>query len=149
MASCLLLLTKQLVLYFSLFSKLCENRGVTLPILGSGRDISPAMPRFLLQTGECAAAQPAKLSIVVPQHLLNLFHVEGQGNATFSLHRTQGRGDHGRNHAKWGSNSKRARRAALQVSPHGHWLTTWVKGLSEESGFTTTLEKHQHKHKLG
>lgn len=26
---------------------------------------------------------------------------------------------------------------------------TWVKGLSEESGFTTTLEKHQHKHKLG
>lgn len=52
----------------------------------------------------------------------------------FSLHRTQGQGDHGRNRAKWGSNSKRARRAALQVSPHSHWLTTWVKGLSEESG---------------
>lgn len=48
-----------------------------------------------------------------------------------------------------GSNSKAARRAAPAGFPTQSLAYTWVKGLSEESGFTTTLEKHQHKHKLG
>lgn len=74
---------------------------MTLPILGSGKEISPAAPHSLQEAHRHAASEGQDHHSLAPA--FNSFHVAGQENEMFNLCGTQVQGNHGSNHAKWGS----------------------------------------------